>query len=310
MKNQMRLDAKGWGMLLLLSVLWGGSFLFVEIGLEELPPISIVAFRVTLAAFASLILLKVLKQPMPRDFSLWRAFLVMGLLNNIVPFLLIVWGQQYILGGVAAILNASTLVFTVLVAQLFTTDEKLSAGKVVGLSVAIYGVVMVVGLGAVSSFSLDNLGQLAILAAGLSYAVSSVYGRRFGKAGIAPLTVTTGQLMIAAIVLVPFAFWFDADLLIRALSWRVMFALVGLALVSTTLAYLLYFKLIATAGATNATLVTVLVPVSAVILTWFILNERLPVSALEGMAVISFGLLILDGRFFAWLRCKLFSAAI
>lgn len=301
MGNQMRLDSKGWVMLSLLSVLWGGSFLFVEIGLEELPPISIVALRVTLAALASLILLKILGQPMPRGFSLWGAFLVMGLLNNIVPFLLIVWGQQYILGGVAAILNASTPVFTVLVAQLFTTDEKLSTGKVIGLAIAIYGVAAVVGLGALSDFSVDNLGQIAILAAGLSYAVSSVFGRRFGKEGVAPLTVTAGQLTVAAIVLVPLALWFDADLLSRSISMHVIFAMIGLALVSTTVAYLLYFKLIETAGATNATLVTILVPVSAVLLTWIILDERLPSAAIEGMIIISVGLLIMDGRLFPWL---------
>ncbi len=302
MENNLRLDAKGWGMLLLLSILWGGSFLFVEIGLEELPPVSIVAFRVTFAAIAAIILLKVTSQPFPRDFSLWRSFLLMGLVNNVMPFMLIVWGQQYVLGGVAAILNASTPVFAVLVAQVFTSDEKLTLEKTVGLIVAIIGVVIVIGLDVVANFSMNNLGQFAILAAGISYAVASVFGRRFGKAGIAPLTVTTGQLTIATLVLVPLAFWFDGDLLQRSMSLRVVWAMIGLAIVSTTLAYLLYFKLIATAGATNATLVTILVPVSAIVLTWALLGEQLPSSALEGMLVIAAGLLILDGRILQWGR--------
>lgn len=305
MADRLALDLKGWGILVLLSALWGGSFLFVEIGLEELPPISIVAARVSLAALISYVLMKMMSQALPSSFSLWRAFFAMALVNNVIPFLLIVWGQQYILGGVAAILNASTPVFTVIVAQLFTHDEKLTSAKLIGLAVALLGVALVIGWEAVSSFSATNVGQLAILLAGVSYAVASVYGRRFGRDGIAPLTLTTGQLIASSCVLVPLAFLLDPALTDRAVSYRVILALSGLAVVSTSLAYLLYFRLIATAGATNATLVTVLVPVSATLLTWLVLDEQLPSEAFVGMSVIALGLLILDGRPYQWLMTKL-----
>jgi len=307
MNINLRLDAKGWGMLLLLSVFWGSSFLFVKIALEELSPLMIVVTRVTLAAIVSLSLMKLLSLSLPKGWSIWRSFLVMGMLNNIVPFLLIVWGQQYILAGVAAILNAATPAFTVIVAQLFTEDEKATAAKAIGISVAISGVAIVIGFNALTSFSITNLGQLAILFAGLSYAFASVFGRKFGRAGVAPLVVTTGQLVISSLLLLPAAFFVQPDALHLDISLKVLMALTGLAVISTAFAYLLYFKLIATAGATNATLVTVLVPVSAAFLTWLVLGEKLPDNAYSGMSVIVIGLLILDGRLIRWLKKNIFN---
>ena len=305
MTPQLQMNTKSWGQLMLLSVLWGGSFLFIEIGLEELPPVSVVAVRVSLAAVFAIIFMKLTAQKLSKDIKLWQAFFIMALFNNVMPFLLITWGQQHILGGVAAIINASTPVFTIVVAQMFTKDEKLNAAKVVGLAVAVIGVSLVIGFDAVLSFSSTSAGQIAIVGASVSYAIGSVYGRRFGRAGIAPLTVTTGQLIAGTLVLLPLAFFLDPELITRSLSTRVVMALLALAILSTALAYLIYFRLIATAGATNATLVTIIIPVTASVLTWLVLDEQLPKEAFLGMTVISLGLLILDGRTVRWIRGKL-----
>ncbi|MBL4639048.1 MAG: DMT family transporter [Kordiimonadaceae bacterium] len=304
MRNQLQLDGKGWGMLILLSILWGGSFLFIEIALEELAPITIVTARITMAGIASYILLKLTGGSMPRNWPIWRAFLLLAVVNNITPFMLIVWGQQYVMGGIAAILNASTPVFAVIIAQIFTDDEKLSVHKVAGLLIAIFGLSVVIGFETIFAFSLENIGQIAILAAGLSYAVGTVYGRRFGKEGIQPLTVATGQFAMGVLLMVPFLLITNPDILTQSISYRVLGALLALGIVCTSIAYMLYFRLVATVGATNTTLVTLLVPVSAMWLTWLVLGEQLPPSAFAGMAVIALGLLILDGRVLKWLKAK------
>lgn len=291
-----------WTLLMGLSLLWGGSFLFNALALQGFPPLTLVFLRVSVAAVALHLVLQVLGQAMPRDRAVWSAFLVMGVLNNAVPFSLIVIGQMSVAVGLASILNATTPLFTALVAHLWTDDEKLSVGRVIGLLSGLVGVAVIVGPEALHGLGGSLAGQIACLSAALSYAVAGVYGRRFRTMGVAPLAAATGQVTGATLVLLPLALLIDRpwNLPVPGLgSWG---AVLALALACTALAYLIYFALLARAGATNLLLVTVLVPPVAVLLGALVLGELLASPQFVGLALIVLGLGIGDGRPVGWLR--------
>ena len=188
------MGVREWLMLFALSILWGGSFFFVEIAVSELPPLVIVLCRVGLAASVLWAIILARGIALPHGREVWLSFLGMGMLNNAIPFFLIVWGQQSIASGLASILNATTPIFTVVIAHFFLADEQISTRKFVGILIAIAGVVILVlpsiGLGETSSL----LGQLAILGATISYGFASVFGRRFKSLGISPMMSSAGQL--------------------------------------------------------------------------------------------------------------------
>ena len=285
-----------WAMLLTLSVLWGGSFFFNGVAVRELPTFTIVVCRVALAAVILLAVMRIMGQRMPWDKRIWAAFLVMGLLNNAVPFSLIVWGQMHIASGVASILNATTPLFTVLVAHVFTSDEKMSAGRLFGVVVGLVGVTLMIGGDKLDTLGLDITAQLAVLGAAGSYAFAGVFGRRFQRMGITPMATATGQVTASSLILLPLMLFIDRPWTLPAPSMEALAALVGVAALSTALAYILYFRILATAGATNLLLVTFLVPVSAVLLGVLVLHEVLLPAHLFGMAMISLGLAAIDGR--------------
>lgn len=285
-----------WGMLVVLSILWGGSFFFVEVAVRTLPTLTIVTLRVGLAALALWGYILVSRRSIPAHWEVWSAFLIMGCLNNIIPFSLIVWGQQSIASGLASILNAATPLFTVIVAGLLLSDEALSLRKVVGVLLGLAGVIVMIGFEVVAGPDGDFLGQLAILGAALSYAFAGVFGRRFKTLGVDPIVVAAGQVTASSLLLFPVTLWVENPLSAGVLSWDVIAAIVGLALISTAIAYVLYFELLARAGATNLLLVTLLIPVSAILLGWLFLEERLTIVQVVGMACIAVGLLVMDGR--------------
>jgi drug/metabolite transporter (DMT)-like permease len=290
------MSALEWGLLVTLSVLWGGSFFFVAIAVNDLPPLTIVVARIAIAALALHGLLWLLGHKLPRDARAWVAFFGMGLLNNVVPFTLIVWGQTHIASGLAAILNATTPLFTLIVAHLATRDEKMSRGGVAGVVVGFAGVGIMVGGTALRSLGTDVIAQFAILAAALSYAFAAVFGRRFATMGIAPVATATGQLTASAIVLLPVMVLLDHPWTLPMPSYSTIAALAGLALVSTAIAYIIYFRILQTAGATNLLLVTFLIPVSAILLGTLVLGETLLPKHVMGMALIGVGLAAIDGR--------------
>jgi drug/metabolite transporter (DMT)-like permease len=290
------MTAAEWAMLLALSVLWGGSFFFTGIAVKALPPLTIVALRVGLAAAMLLAALRVLGVRMPRDGRTWAAFLGMGLLNNVVPFCLIVWGQTHIASGLAAIINATTPLFTVLVAHAFTADETMSANRIAGVVVGFVGVALMIGPDALAGIGADVLAQLAVLAAALSYAFAGVFGRRFARMGVAPLATAAGQVTASAMMLVPVALLLDRPWTLPMPGAPVWAAILGIAALSTALGYVLYFRILATAGATNLLLVTFLIPVSAIVLGFLLLGERLDARHVLGMALIGAGLAAIDGR--------------
>jgi len=287
-----------WLMLLALSILWGGSFFFVEIAVAELPPLVIVLCRVGLAALVLWSIILVRGIAVPRGKEVWLAFLGMGLLNNAIPFFLIVWGQQSIASGLASILNATTPIFTVVIAHFFLADEQISARKLAGMLIAICGVVILVlpsiGLSETSTL----LGQLAILGATISYGFASVFGRRFKSLGISPMISSAGQLSGSTVLLLPFTLTLHSPLNMAMPGTNTLIAIILLAVACTAFAYLLFFNILSSAGATNIALVTLLVPVTAVLLGALVLGEKLQASHLMGMAGISLGLLVLDGRLF------------
>ena len=290
------MTALEWSLLLTLSVLWGGSFFFVGVAVRELPPLTIVVLRVALAALALLAILRLMGVKLPTERRVWTAFFGMGLLNNVIPFTLIVWGQTHIASGVASILNATTPLFTVVVAHFLTTDEKVTGGRIVGVLVGLAGVAVMVGGAALQTLGLNVIAQLAVLAAAISYAFAGVFGRRFRAMGVAPLATATGQATASSLLLLPVMLIVDRPWMLPAPSVGAIAALVGLALLSTAVAYILYFRILATAGATNLLLVTFLIPVTAILLGIFVLGETLQAKHLIGMALIGLGLAAIDGR--------------
>ena len=291
-----------WMLLVLLSVVWGGSFFFNGIALREFPTLSIVTARVGLAALALLFQMKMLGQGIQLNRQILKAFFGMSFLNNVVPFSLIVWGQQHIASGVASILNATTPLFTMLAAHWFTTDEKINPRRLLGVLTGMGGVGLMMGLDSMESSGFHLLGQSAILLAAFSYGLAGVYGKRFAQLEIPPLATATGQLCASSMILIPLTFWIDQPWTFAMPSIEGMGSLLGIALLSTALAYVIYFRLLKTAGATNLLLVTLLIPVSAIILGVFLLDESLEPQHLSGMAVISLGLLIMDGRLLQFFR--------
>ncbi|TDR90004.1 threonine/homoserine efflux transporter RhtA [Enterovirga rhinocerotis] len=293
-----------WLLLVTLSVLWGGSFLFTGIAVRELPPLTIVTLRVGIAAVALLALLRVMGIAMPVTNRFWLVCFGMGLLNNVVPFNLSAWAQTQITSGLAAILNATTPLFAVLVTHALTEDEKATAPKLVGVVVGFAGVALMIGPDA---FSADSalLPQLAVLGCGLSYAFSGVFGRRFKALGQPPIVAAAGQLTASTALLLPVLFVVDPPWTTPLPSAGVLAAVLALALASTAFAYILFFRILASAGATNLMLVTFLIPVSAVLLGALLLGERLEAKHAAGMALIALGLAAIDGRLFALARRRL-----
>jgi drug/metabolite transporter (DMT)-like permease len=297
------MTAKEWSLLVTLSVLWGGSFFFNGLAVTELPTFTVVVARVALAAVILLVALRATGARMPTDGRVWAAFFGMGFLNNVVPFCLIVWGQAHIASGVASILNATTPLFTVIVASFLTSDEKMSGGRLVGVIVGLVGVASMIGGDALASLGVNIVAQLACIAAAISYALAGVFGRRFKALGVTPMATATGQVTASSAMLIPVMLLVDRPWTLAMPSTAAILALVGVAALSTALAYILYFRILATAGATNLLLVTFLIPVSAIVLGVLVLGETLLPKHLFGMALIALGLAAIDGR--PWRRLRM-----
>jgi drug/metabolite transporter (DMT)-like permease len=302
-----RMGAAEWAMLLALSVLWGGSFFFIGVAVEELPPLTIVALRVGLAALALWGFAFASGLRPPRAPAVWLAFLGMGVANNAIPFTLIVWGQTHIAAGLASILNATTPLFTVLIAGLLLSDERMTGRKAAGVAIGFGGVVVMIGPAALGQVGAHVPAQLAVLAAAFAYACAGVFGRRFRAMGVDPIVTAAGQVTASSAVLIPLSLVVDRPFALAAPSPGTWAAIVGLAILSTAVAYVLYFRLLASAGAVNLLLVTFLIPVSAILLGRVFLGERLEPVHFAGMALIGLGLSAIDGRL--WRRRRPAAAA-
>jgi drug/metabolite transporter (DMT)-like permease len=301
---QKTMTASDWALLAILSIVWGGSFLFVGVAVRELPPLTIVALRVVTAASALLFTLRLMGVDLPRTRQVWSAFLGMSILNNVIPFTLIVWGQSHIASGLASILNATTPLFTVIVAHYLTDDERLTGQRFAGVIVGFAGVAVMIGAAAFASLDASILAQLAVLGAALSYGFSGVFGRRFKTMGIPPLATAAGQVTVSSAILLPTALIVDRPWTLAMPSTGAIVSLAALGLVSTAFAYLIFFRLLARAGATNVGLVTFLIPVSAILLGVLVLGETLAMRHMAGMALIGGGLILIDGRLLSALKAR------
>lgn len=295
-----RLDAATWSMLLLLSVLWGGSFLYVKVALAELPPVTIVALRVVFGGAFLFAILRLRGLTLPRDPALWMGFGMLALLNTIVPFTLIAWGQREISAGLAAILNAATPLWTIVLAHFLTDDERMGVRRAVGVLVGFAGVVVLVGPEALDGLGASVLAQLACVIATVSYGFALVWARRFkGQDGT---VLASGQFLCAMPAAVALSCLVDRPWTLPMPGTATVLSIFGLAFLSTAVAYLVYFRLMQRSGAGNASLVTMLIPPSAILLGVAILGERLEPLSLAGFLLIAAGLAVVDGRVFGLFR--------
>lgn len=291
------MNARLWTLLLALSVVWGGSFFFMAVALRGFPPFTIVLVRVALAAAVLALACRVLGRRLPRGRDAWLACAGMGLLNNAIPFTLIVLGQQFIPSGLAAVVNASTPVFAVLAAHALTEDERLTPNRLGGTMLGLVGVAILAGPAAFGrGAATEALGIALCLGASLFYGLSGVWSRRLRRAGLAPLPAATGQCLASSLMMLPLVLAFDRPWGLPAPGADAVAALLALGLLATALAYALYFAILHGAGATNTMLVTLLVPITALMLGALALHEALAPRHFVGMMVIGLGLLAIDGR--------------
>lgn len=283
-------------LLLLLAAVWGGTFFFAEIALEELPPLTITFFRVALAVPCLGVVIWMRGLRVPSSLSVWGAYLVMGALNNAIPFSLIFWGQTQITGGLASILNATTAMFAAVVAGLVLRDEPLTHSKTLGAALGLGGVIFIIGPSALSDLDLASLAQLAVLAATVSYAFAGVWGR-IALFGQPPLVNAFGMLVGSTFLMMPVVLLFEGYPTYDV-SLPVWSSLIAMATLSTAFAYMLYFSILAMAGAANLLLVTLLIPAFAIGLGVAFLNEQMRPSAWIGFAIIALGFAVTDGRLF------------
>lgn len=287
-------SAKDWLLIVLLALIWGGSFLFGRILMIEWPPFTVVFLRVFIAALTLWIFVLLTARNFPMERNILSAVLIMGILNNAIPFSLILIGQQEIGSGLAAVVNAMTPIWTLIIANQFTSDEKFSTHKIFGICFGFMGVATLIGADFTQGLTASAWAQGAVLGATISYGFAGVWGKRFK--GQDPIVISTGQLTASSLVMLPLMFLMEDPFSISAPDLEMVVALLGLAIVCTAFAYVLFFKILSNVGATNVSLVTFLVPVSAILLGIFWLGETLTLSNIIGMALIITGLSLVDGR--------------
>jgi drug/metabolite transporter (DMT)-like permease len=307
---QRAMTAREWGLLALLSLLWGGSFFLISVAIKELPPLTLVTLRVGLAAALLWASAPFLGVALPRRAKAVATVAVLGFGNCALPFALIAWGQTHLPSGLASILNAATPLFSVLAAHVLTAEEKLSGLKVFGTVAGLTGVAWLIGPDLLTGAGANLWAELAVLAAALAYALSAIFGRRVRALGLRPVDVATGQLTAATLYLAPLALVIDRPWTLLAPSAATIAAVLAIAAFSTALAYVVYFRILAGAGATNVLLVTLLVPATSVVLGALFLHERLAGRQFLGFALIALGLAFIDGRLPRALAQKLSNPAV
>lgn len=284
-----------WLLLIALSVLWGGSFFFVGIAVKELPVFTIVLVRVALAAALLLPVVLFLGLPLPKTLREWMPFAGMSLLNNVLPFSFIVMGQKTVPSGLASVLNATTPLFALLAAHAFS-DEKLSTRKLAGVLLGVVGVAILIGQQRLDASGMTLAGVVFCLAGSLSYGLAGQWGRRLR--GTPPLVSAISQLIVSSLVLGVLAAAVDQPWTLPWPSTQTLLALAGLAALSTSLAYVIFFRILAVSGPTNVMLTTLLIPITGIGLGVSLLGEVLEMRHIVGALVIGLGLLVIDGRIF------------
>ncbi len=293
-----------WLILLTLAVIWGGAFFFIGVAVKHVPPLTYVWLRLSIAAVAMWIYVKARVGSLGLPRQVWGAIVLLAILNNALPFALFGWGQTHIASGLASILNATTPIWGVVVAHFLTHDERMTPRKTVGVLLGFGGVATMIGPALLSNIGTNAVAQLACVTASLSYALAAVWARRFRRIGVAPIAVTTGQLTAGALIMLPVSLIVDQPWTHPFPPVSAWAAISALALFCTAFGYVLYFRLIDHAGATNALLVTLLVPPVAIMLGAAFLNETLAPQDFLGLALIALGLAAIDGRLLSYLSAR------
>ena len=300
MTDQKSLSGRAWAEMLVLALIWGGSFLSIRIALDEISPLMSVAHRVTWAMLVLWVVVAVMRIPLPRNPRIWFAFVVMGLLNNVIRFVLMAWGQLHIESGLTSILNAFTAVVGVVMAALFFSDERLTPRKIIGVVLGFFGVSVAIGLENFKNFDLRSLAQLAVIGGTVTYAAAGVWARK-NLVGMPPQLAAAGMLTGATVIMLPLVYFVEG-LPTFDLKPRTLVAIGYYAVIATAAAYLLYYRVLAMAGSGNLMLVTLLVAPIAITLGAVVLGEKLSANAFVGFVILAVGLIILDGRVWKALR--------
>ena len=301
MNTAKTMDSQDWGLLILLSVLWGGAYFFAGVAVKELPPLTVVLARVFLAAIALLPIFWYFGHSMPKSLTSWLPFIGMGLLNNVIPFGLIFAGQTQITVGLSAIINAMTPLFTVIVMASFQ-EERLTLNRVIGVLLGVVGVAILRGFDGNVDAS-QTLGIALCLGAALSYGFAALWGRRF-LAGVPPVKSATCQLICSTAIMLLVVSVVDQPWNLALPSQNTIWSILALAVFGTALAYIVFFKILVRAGPSNVMLVTLLIPVTALLLGNVFLDEAIRAKEVIGACVIGLGLLFIDGRVIDRLRGK------
>ncbi len=291
---QKTISPRAWAELTILSLIWGASFLSIRIALNEIGPLTAVAHRTVWAMLILWTYVIAARLPLPKTPRIWGAFLVMGLLNNVIPFSLMAWGQLHIETGLTSILNAATAIFGVIAAALFFADERLTARKAIGVTLGFFGVATAIGLSALTQFDIRSLGQLAVIGGTISYALAGVWARKM-LGGLTPQMAAAGMLTGSSLITLPAAWIIEGPINLQ-LTPQTWAAIAYYAIIATAVAYLLYYRVLAMAGSGNLMLCTLLVAPVAIILGALVLGEALPLRAYAGFGLLALGLIILDGR--------------
>lgn len=289
-----------WAGFLLLGTIWGSSFLLIKFGVEEFTPLQLVAFRVGVAAVAMLLTLVLTGRRFPKDRASLLGLLIVGTFNTAVPFLLITWGEQSIDSGLATVLNSTVPLFSLVIAHFALSDERISGMKLLGLASGFAGVVILASRsadagGGANGATNDLAGQVAVLGAAVCYAGTTVFVRR-NLRHLQPLVVSSGALATAAILVSVAALLVDGLPDFAAVSQRASLSVLGLGLINTYIAYLLFYWIIDRWGATRATLVTYLMPPVGLALGVLFNNELLDERLIVGAGLIGAGVALVNWR--------------
>jgi drug/metabolite transporter (DMT)-like permease len=290
------MNGRDWAILGILALIWGGAFFFIGVAVRHVQPLTYVWLRLTIAAAAMWVFVGFKGQPLGLPRQVWGSIVLLAVLNNALPFALFGWGQTHIASGLASILNATTPIWGVVVAHFLTHDERMTPRKIAGVLLGFGGVAVMIGPSLLSSLGSSALAQLACVTASLSYALAAVWARRFRRMGVSPFSVTTGQLTAGALIMLPLSMIVDRPWTHAFPPLTAWGAIIALALACTAFGYVLYFRLIETSGATNALLVTLLVPPVAILLGGLFLGESLAPQDFLGLALIALGLAAINGR--------------
>ena len=294
MIDQKTLTGRAWAEMMLLAMIWGASFLSIRVALDEITPLTSVAHRTTWAMLVLWAVIAIMRIPLPRDPKILFSFLVIGLLNNVIPFTLMAWGQLYIESGLTSILNAFTAVVGVVIASLFFADERITLRKGTGVVLGFFGVAIAIGLDNFRTLDLRSMAQLAVIGGTVAYAIAGVWARK-KLVGMPPQMAAAGMLTGSTVIMLPLVYFIDGPLSFD-LQPRTMWAIGYYAIIATSFAYLLYYRVLAMAGSGNLMLVTLLVAPLAITLGAVVLDEKLGANAYLGFAILALGLIILDGR--------------